>query len=318
MPTQPWIYAVNPFTIATKGSYAKANQIAFDLMTSLEAASTDPDILSMYNYYQPLYAIFESAYTNWHAKEGFKLSATQELQRLLKGITPELNDWDYDIRGVYKKETEGYIKLMNGGHKPFLQGGSLFRVMRVRQLADALLSEPALAATQAAVDAYATQLETARANKDENKSAFNILSSQVEQERLNICTAMYKIMGKLIDKYADMPERVALFFDLQAIRQHKQTLFTGHVKAKQIKAIAKRTLQATDQILLKNTGNATLRFYFSERKAKPEQSIDVIDLLPKTQRLITAADAGHLKNAKWFCVRNLNETFEGAWEVKMG
>jgi hypothetical protein len=93
-----------------------------------------------------------------------------------------------------------------------------------------------------------------------------------------MCTGMFSNLGALIQKNAATPERIEQYFDMKAIRNAQQVLFTGHVKAGGIHTIVKHTFDEEDALLLTNNGSTPLTFYLATVKnAQPGNTVVILN-----------------------------------------
>ncbi|MFH1004413.1 MAG: hypothetical protein V1781_02810, partial [Bacteroidota bacterium] len=97
--------------------------------------------------------------------------------------------------------------------------------------------------------------------------------------------------------YASAPQNINQYFDLEAIRDAQQVIFTGHVGAKQTHTIVKHTFGAEDSVKLENIGTTDLQFYLSPTK----------DALPKQAGLLLSSGAKQTVFA--YTLGNLSDPF---------
>ena len=260
---KPWIFTSNPFNTATEGSYVAGLQLSTYLDAALNAAKADAAILLLYNYYHPIHVAYVGAYTVWNVQGGTQIGQTQTLVQLLDGLTAKVNAWEYTIMGTFPKGTPTFNALFPHGHGAFTRGTQTNRIAAVTALDNALTPYAALASTKTDVHNYFTQLDAANNTQKGTKTVKNTNSDQVEAQRILMANGQMYVYGGLVQKFVTQLDRVGDFFDLQLIRNGKQTQFAGHTNADSIGNVFKRTLAPGTQIKLTNTGNVEIRFYLA-------------------------------------------------------
>ena len=313
---RPWIFLSNPFETACFGSYVAALQMSTYLDAALNAAQSDPDISVLYDYYHPIHEAYMNAYTKWNVQGGTQIGHTQTLQQLLDGLTPKINAWDAQIQGVFVKNSPTYNALLPHGHNAFIKGTQTNRIAAVTALDNALTAYPALATTKTDVHNYAVLLDTANTTQKGAKSIKNTDSDLVEAERILMANGQMYVYGGLVQKHTTDLELVGEFFDLQLIRDGKQTLFTGHTNSMSITNVFKRTLPNTTQLKVENTGNTKLHFYLSDTKTGAMGTLALI-IAPQTTEEINIATLGDVATQHYLNCFNDDDTNAGTWEVEI-
>ena len=131
--------------------------------------------------------------------------------------------------------------------------------------------------------------------------------------RQALCVALFAVLGGLIERFAEEPERVGGFFKLTLIQNKAQKTFTGHTAPGGTKLIAKRTMAPTAELELLNGGLGDLVFYFAETDDAPPPASG-ITVASGTSQTVTAAQLGNTATAMFLMVHTPGEG-EGAWEV---
>lgn len=214
-----WHFLKNQFNTATATSYKKANILNNDHMGKLTAENTDADIAALEARTQPLSTDFSDKYSTWISAKATSKGYTQVFDNLLSELSStKIKQWDIQIQGVHLEGTAEYTMILPNRRRPFQTGGKDERLSEVQALAQRLLSYPALAATQADVDAFATSMQTARNNQQQKEELVAMASDQLEQARVALTTMMYGNLGVLMDKYRTMPGMIENFWQLDLIR----------------------------------------------------------------------------------------------------
>ena len=309
-----WIFLINPFLSATKGSFRLAMKLSFFTDSGLHAHMSDAAILAMYNIYHPMHTAFAAAYNAWDAQKSTQIANTSALNNLLEGLSAKYDTWEYAIRGVYAKTSTQYENLFAHGKSVFTSGTQLDRIQAVSSLNTNLTGIAALAATKTDVNNTYNALQAALLASSDNKSITNTLSTAVEVQRLIICNGLYSVLGKLMDKFNTNPAAIADYIDVESLRNIQQTDFVGHVAGNSFIDIVHRTLDATQFITLRNTGNTPLRFYLAALKTDAIGAV-YFEVPPMTDHDITANQLGDVTTQHFINVLNVDALMEGHFEM---
>lgn len=268
---ETWKYLSNQFALATDGSYKRANILNNDHMSKLTAENADADIAALEARTQPLSTAYGSAYIGWISAKATYKGHTQLYDSLLDNLSSQkIKEWDIQIQGTYLEGTPEYTMILPNRRGPFQNGGKDDRLSEVQALAQRLLDYPALAATQADVDAFATNMQTARDNQQQKEELVAMASDTLEQARLALCTMMYGNLGALMDKYRETPDVVENFWQLDLIRR------TGGDSGDDDLPTTEVTISGTvrDATTLNPLAGATVLLY--EDGATPDTGIEVV------------------------------------------
>ena len=278
-----WRFSQNTFLINTERNYRRANQIGlFTYNVFLAVPAGDASLNALKTYYLPRYEDYKAKYDAWKAAGAQNQGATMTVYQVETLINNDVNDWQYTILGTYKKETPGYIALFPEGITTFKTGNREQRITRLTVLSTNLALTPSLAAVKALVDARIIDLQNATSDKSSLKNEVALDSQSVEASRLALCTALYYVLGGLMQVYADAPLSIEAYFDLEELRQVPQHTYSGAVHAgNEPTFIVRRTMKDTDEIQLFNNGMTNLSFYWSQLKiGLPTPPPDATHLAP--------------------------------------
>jgi hypothetical protein len=313
---RPWIYLSNPFESACFGSYISGLQMSTYLDAALNAAKADAAILVLYNYYHPIHLAYVNSYTVWNVQRGTQIGHTMTLKQLLDGLTPKVNAWDYTISGLFAKTTPTYKSIFPNGYAAFTTGSQSNRIAAVTSLDTALTAYPALATTKTDVHNYAVLLETANTTQKGAKTIKNTDSDLVEAQRKTMALGQMYVYGGLVQKFTTDLNRVGDFFDLQLIRDGKQTQFAGHTNSLSVVNIFKRTLSDTTQLSIKNTGNTKLHFYLSDTKTGAMGTVFLV-VMPQTTEVVDITTLGDVTTQHFLNSYNEDTLNACTWEVEI-
>ena len=219
-----WKYGQNTFFSLTLGSTKLMNIILTDHTTRLSAAQgADSDFMAMVLRTTPIKTAWDTAYLAWLAVRGTYKGRTQSWEAKLADLSAvRIKQWDIAIQGVFLEGTGEYTQLLPNGRGPFQGGAYDLRVAEVKTLQNRLLAVtpavPALTTLAATVGTYHTEMKTLRDSQQAAEQQVDGLATLLEIQRLAAATMMYKNLGRLMEKFSDMPVRIEDYYDMNYIR----------------------------------------------------------------------------------------------------
>lgn len=311
MATQAWRYQANVFLNATTGSYIRASIIGTYTDAALHANAA---LSELYEFYHPIADHYNQQYAIWRMQAGAQSGKTLGLKDLLAEATGRINDWEYRVRGHFQKGTPEFKAIFPNGHVIYQQGAQQSRIEAFEALALSL-QEAHLTELQEEVTAYHAALVAAN---DDQKGAIGQTgqkSEDLEAARIDLCDALFYVLGGLMQHFYRTPEALGNYFKLSLIQRRPQKSFTGHTAPGAVSFVVQRSLGAGQEINLLNGGLEPLVFFLATRADAPHPPAGVgFSLEPGTERSVAAAQLGPVTTAHYLCVYNPN-TAEGAWEV---
>ncbi len=317
MAKREWAPAINSFLSSSENNYFKALRMSTHLDSALHSRQSDPDIQVLYNYFHPFHVSFYDSYSIWDAQIDQQMGSTVGVKELLKHMTKNLNGWilQINVAGILKGMPE-YKNLFPKGRYPFQNGPIADRIKAVEILGILLAEFTALAATKTQVDTYWQQLDTARENQLGKKSITRTNSTTVEAERIKMCKAQYYVLGGLMQKFADTPSNIEMYFLVEEIRNNRQKFFTGRVKANNNTHISKRSLKPNQHVRLNNVGLTPLTFYFAQNNfGNPIGNLIV--LKSEEDKTLNFADF-NAPDGKYLFIKNNEKFVDGHFEITIG
>ena len=316
--TRSWSPVNNLFDNATKNSFTKAHRIGNYTVAALKAQITDPAILALYNFLLTLYTAYDAAFIAWLVQQGTKAGSTDSLHLLLDQTIPNLDDWEYEIRGTYKKSTPQFKAIFPKSRYSFELGKQDDRISAINTLNATLKAIPALATTSAKVDIFATQINDAYTAQKGNISTKVINSDLLEKARIELVDGMYYVQGGLMMKYYKSRDTIADYFDVQTLRDLQQSDFTGRNAPGVIVVIAKRSLQVGYNIIFDNTGmNTPLQIFISPNNTPITVGTKMVEVPANTVMQVNV-DLIRVNNTdSYICVYNPSTTLTGTWEMAL-
>ena len=220
---ETWQYAHNTFLTITASSYKLTNIIFADHSARLGAVTGDADFTTMVTRTTPVKTAWDAAYVAWLSSRGIYKGRTQLWRTKLKDLSSlRIKQWDVAIQGVFLEGTGEYTMLLPKGRAPFQKGAYDLCLAEVKALQNRLLAVtpavPALTTLAATVGTYHTEMKTVRDSQQGVEQQVDGLASLLEIQRLAACAMMYKNLGRIMEKYSDMPVRVEDYYDMNYIR----------------------------------------------------------------------------------------------------
>ena len=326
--TSPWGIAANIFLRAIKGSYSNAQKMSNFFLSKLQAHNTDADIALIITSFTPFDTTMNTTYFTFIAQGGIQSGASETFSQKLAEITANVFIWDSTAGLIYPPSsalTSGkYMALFPNGHGPFQTGSQINRINAIKALSVALaaaiandaVNAAALTTLQGKVDTYYTDLKKTYDDKNDGKNISSTQSDACFDAAVAVCEQMYIGLGTLMIKYYKTPEVIGGYFDEATIRGHQQTDFTHLVKPVHVYTIAQRTLAATAQIRINNTGTAVLRFYVGNIK-DTAIGATFIEVAPGANNDYAASLLGDVVNNHFITVYNPDGIQTGSFVLNL-
>ena len=237
------------------------------------------------------------------------------------GLIAELSgtkarQWDAATMVQYDKGTPEHTVLWPNGRTPFQSGTIDERISAVGGLRTRLLDYAPLAALQAEVDAYHTQLKDARDTQQSKEQLVAQSSTDLEASRMAIAIMLYRNMGSLMDKFGDDTAQIANYYEISLLQQHSSAggkEFDGVVPADSTVNITELT-EMPNSFVLTNTGATSLTFCLESAAANA--CVAGVALNPGESQVVDPAELGDVANA-FLNVTNTSPDTEGAYEVEV-
>ncbi len=212
---------VNPFVSTTKRAGGRAATLGRYTDSALSAPGNPAEIAALYAAYHPVWEVFKNAYYERSSKGGEQVGKVAGMKEQLRALSDNIKEWALAIEQVHRKGTPGYVTLLPQGRHPFRNGSKTERIATVDALVLSLAEQPELSALHTEVAAFAMQLKTFNADAEGKKGGRRSSSVSLERARLALCSALYAVLGGLINLYPDEPHRVSLYFDIATMHRHR-------------------------------------------------------------------------------------------------
>ena len=288
-----WQYLSNQFVNATKNSFKKAVIISryhdSVLATAASLPTPDPDMVLLYDRYNPLHETLSLAYNSWRAQGGTQQGSTLSLAQLINLLPEKIFNWQSRVGVIYASSSAQFKTLFPNGRAPFNKGSKDLRLDAVDSLAIALGTDPALATLKVDVQAFYAQLLTARQMQIGDIATTRSDSTGLEQAILAAMKMQYRNLGLLMNKIENT-ESIEVFFDLATIRERDQSVFTGTLDPEEIEEVLVHTFVAEDELRLKNNGLAPIKFNLGSTPGATNSASITLDA--SEERTVTASEFG--------------------------
>lgn len=318
-----WSALNNVFDNVTKNSKAKMLLISNDHEYRLAAATDDPDILAIYNIYQPEAAIYRNLMALWGSSKGMGKFRTQSWEDKLDEITATtFNAWEGKVFNVYPSNTPEATAIFPNGKTAFVNGKYEERLTAFDALIITLAEFPALAALKTEIENTLNEVKLLRKQQQEQFGKINIASGNVEVQRKVLADLLDDNLCKLKIKYRKNLATAEKFYDLSLLRRSVSDTeglfqFSGTVEG------GMNFMLALPEKLVVNTnttctftnlsGSVELEFFFAANGSDTDSAIKTT-VQPNESATGTAAESGWAPNANFVIVKNLGTItaeFEG-------
>lgn len=320
-----WIFLSNTFEVQTRGTVKKMYLLAADHRAKLQSQNADPDINLIYTEFDPIYQSFVLSRTLWRIASGTYKGKTQGFEEAMQELTEvKVPRWEGKVFAEYPANTPVATEIFPQKRSAFYDGTYEDRVDAVVALGEKLKEYAVLSATQLEVEAYGLQLKGLRDLQQNKEGVADVLSTQLEQQRIIVATAMYGNLGRLMYKYRTERERIEDYFELQYLREggSEPELFEGDIDAGKIFNL--NNLDGSDLnvtpatvVRMKNTSStpAALVFYTANGPAEFPGAGPQFTLNPGQSLEKTVAELG-FGTYNFFNIYNPGGNI-GSWEIQV-
>lgn len=266
--SKPWQFIANQFENSTRNNYKKAVKLSIYHDAALKSKKdAQPLLIPVYERYKPVHDFLISKYNGWKSAGGSQEGETLNVEQMLELAYSNMQRWDITIQAagtVFLKGTPNYLAIFMNGRSSFITGSIDSRINAYDTLAKNMMPFALLATVMAEVVATYDILDEAREKQLGAKGDLKTGSGNVEIARIEAMTMQYRNLGFAMDAFYDQPMYIESMFDLQTLRENRQTLFVGTLSPAENKAIVVHTFLADEELRLKNNGSAIIFFYLGK------------------------------------------------------
>ena len=311
-----WSYGLNPFYNVSKRNFKKAVKISTYTDAQLFARKADPFFGPLYLSYHEFHLNLVAAYNTWKAQGGTQKGSTALLDIKLGELSPgKIGEWDLSIQGVFKKKTPGYIAILPNGHKPFQTGEKIMRINAIEQLKKNLTGIVALTAVLTDVTTFYDEIVLANTTQQGNKGTKYSYSAAILLIIKTTMEELYAILGDCMRHYKLNSVEVEYIFDMEAIRNRLQSIFTSIVPVNGHALVVERALLPTDSFDAIVDGAVSLGFYRAINKTDSSNGYTVINVDSMVNKTIMGSDFKADIANKYLCVVNTSTLAAGHYEL---
>jgi hypothetical protein len=315
-----WSFVKNVFLNATAKSRRKMLIISTDHLSNLEANSTDPDILVLYNRTLPVHNAYNVKYTHWVSTKAAYEGETKRLTEEVDTYSQWLRETDAKVQAVFLEKTPDYTAIFAGGKSVFYNGPYDKRINHLGSLAERLGNYPQLAQLKADADAKYLQSLGIRNVQQQKEALYRQASTEVENQRVEVGKMQYANLGLLIDKYIDDLDFITNYFNLELLRQRskggddKQDVYTMNI-LRGATATADFAFTSDAKFLIFNCGDVPLTIYLAAQPGDPVPPQAIIIGVDEEIE-INASELG-AANCHLLMVMNPNQDLQGMLEISL-
>ena len=316
-----WKYLENQFVSATANNYKKAVKLSNYHDADLNAKkATEPLLIPIYNRYHPLHLALVNEYNAWKTAGGSQQGQTLNLSQLLDIAYDKVPFWDVSVQGTgatFMKGTPNYKAIFPNGRNPFSKGSIDERINAYDSLAKSMVPFAPLAPTMAQVAGVYKMLATARDTQSGAKGSVKTGSGKVETARIAAMTMQMRNLGFSMDAFWDKPTYIESMFDVQTLRESRQSIFTGTLDPLENEAVLIHTFLADDEVRLKNSGKEIITFYLATTPNGTDS--DPVKVVPNSQVVTAVSAFGALEYGthRYLTVVNQSPSETIQYEVKV-
>ncbi len=229
-----WNFGVNLFETTTRRRFPAMDALLADhyhkCRRAVERSPGDPDFPVMLARVELAQNAWSAAMVALMGGRGLWKARTQTIRKLIAQLRGEhIGRWVTMVsctdvlQGTYMPGSPGHLRLFPHGRRPFQQGSTDSRIAAVRTLAASLAAVPAMSAVARLVSAFYSAINTAREEQQDAEGGVSGTSSHQESRRRAAAIALQKNLGRLIEKYAETPDKIMDFFDLKDVKAPRRS-----------------------------------------------------------------------------------------------
>ena len=301
----------NFIKIAAHKSFIGAKCIMDAILLNLKAGNTDPDIMLMYNSYNPYCLAFDNCYGIWSSIRRSNPGNTLGIVQLLEQLSHnKIKSWDIAIQVIYENTTVEYKKLLPNHRYPFNSGKVSARILALTDLITAMGTDASLATVKTQVTSFALLLKNATILQQDQLNDIDTAITAMEAASNDASDEAFRIFGCLIIKYYKTPKLIDAFFPVAMLQNVSQSTFTTMLKTKKPKKVFKRKLDIVKNSLrFTNTGTETAHAYFTNGLTDlPSADTLVFVIQPNTIIDCNPAFAGYTDDKRHLHIVNTGST----------
>ncbi len=220
----PWYYTINQFMVRTVDNFRKTMELTKYHRAALNEMATtyplDTDYGVMLARYTPAHQQFMAAYTRLNMANGALKGSSLAMRQQLTELRKLAQQWWVRAQAAgFGRDSDELEAMFPRGLKPFSNGAIDDKIANVNVLAKSMQPHAVLDALRLEITAYYTLLAASRADQLGKKSSKISSSAQVLEAQKVVMREQYRNVGRLMEKFAETPESITPFFNVQVLRQ---------------------------------------------------------------------------------------------------
>lgn len=312
-----WSRTENPFLNATRNNYSLADEVGQDMYDRLSTAE-DPEVqaigqaikIPVRNYSEKFDVYFKQTWIE-------SVADTRERRAAMNIVQERMEGWEKHLWVMLNgaQQMDLYARLFpEGNYGQYTRGSIKERVDKFEQFARLVstITLPAAAPLKAEVEGVLETIGSSISGKRQSNRDDEAFSADLELARQQMCIALYRALGRLIDKFAENPRLIEAYVPVNLLTRSQQLEFTSNkLKLAGSDLIFTRTYPDIAEIRLRNLGITELQVFRTERKGGAPGEATVM-LGPGEERIVPVSALG---TGRYYYVRNQSATQEGAYNI---
>ena len=227
-----WHYKENQFDTVTRNSFKLMHILANDHHSKAEQALSitpaDDDLTVVFGRIAAALTDWDTKYETWQACRATYKSRTLLVTNLLDQLSSQkIRIWESAVSGVdalngtFVAGSVNYTDIFPNGREPFQKGTMDSRItamsVLLAKLTPYVATFPAMDAVADAVQAFRDTVVAARASQQNAEGDVDAKSTALHACRAGVALAMYRNLGRLMEKYGADPDNLEDFYELSLI-----------------------------------------------------------------------------------------------------
>lgn len=262
-----WSYLFNPFAGLSGRNTKQFYFFGRDHLDKLANQASDPDIAPLHIRIKPLFDAFEASYIKVDTNTGNYRTRTATIENLMSELNTKARRWDIGVQNIYDETSPEYQGIFTDRRAPFNTGAYDDRIRAVQTLIQRMAGYPLLASISADVQAFYTQINTARSAQQGFENNDQLFRRLLLVDSQKLALEMHYVFGALIMKHYQQPDLIETYYELKYLRTGTQNT-TIVSKSYAVSANGRVTLfagqlAADSYLMIKNTGAVPLQVFTS-------------------------------------------------------
>jgi hypothetical protein len=315
-----WSFISNTFLILAGMSLKRFYKFTYLFFERLEAQQATAGIGDIYNDYKPFYLAFKSDYIKIKSKKGVRIGDTYA-QKLffIKLYSEKMPPWVRAISDFYEPKSPEYKKIFPQGLTPLSTYPLDERLAYFDAMIETMKLYSNLNTIRGEMETFRDSLEGMRDTREHSGSDVDVVSDELHGLATDLAIETYSALGSLMKLYRKTPEKILAFMSISLLHYYSKTagepdnVFELLFAANETKE-AGFVFTIDEKLMIYNSGNTTLRFWFAKAAADP-MSTTYFDVEPdavKEYIINVYANA----DDHFLMVKNLSTTEEGSVEIE--